>query len=285
MRSPLKDREPRDAAVPIVSCSSCQTKLNAPDSAIGKKVKCRCGQLVDVPAAVSGTTPAKAQPAPTNSSKAQASKSQSASPKPNPAVAKSNMGQLLDELTQSDFSRAEKKEESTGPSRSQRNSKALEAFKDPDTKSKKGKGFNDGSGGRAGGSVEDLNPIAIIFLVFGGLHLVATILPLILSLIGGVETAVVSVPILIMAAIPTAGYDIATGIGLLKRKAWGWWLAAIGIGWVCGGTLPFVWGTIRAIIAIAQGKLEMTAAIVVLAMGGIGIAITLALFWSLNQMI
>ncbi|MEK0424715.1 MAG: hypothetical protein RJB11_806, partial [Planctomycetota bacterium] len=137
--------------MPIVACSSCNAKLNAPDSAIGKKVKCRCGALVDVPPGVAPKT----QPANTQASKLQAKASGTSN----------TMGQLLDQLTASDFSRAEKKVESTGPSQSQRDSKALDAFKDPNIKSGKRGGFNDGSSGSASAGMEDLSPIAILYFV------------------------------------------------------------------------------------------------------------------------
>ncbi|MFY8071885.1 MAG: hypothetical protein ACOVNQ_09375, partial [Pirellula sp.] len=110
--------------MPIVACSSCKAKLNAPDSAIGKKVKCRCGALVDVP---SGSASATNPVASTQSAKVQGK----------PSGPSNTMGQLLDQLTASDFSRAEKKVESTGPSQNQRDSKALDAFKAPNTKSGK----------------------------------------------------------------------------------------------------------------------------------------------------
>lgn len=257
--------------MPIVACSSCNAKLNAPDSAIGKKVKCRCGALVDVPP---GAAP-KAQPANTQASKLQ----------PKASGPSNTMGQLLDQLTASDFSRAEKKVESTGPSQSQRDSKALDAFKDPNIKSGKRGGFNDGSSGSASAGMEDLSPIAILYFVFAGLHLVGMITWIVLAVLGSGTLVVDKIPFMMMASLPTIAFDVMAGIGLLKRKAWGWWLAALGVGWVAGATLPSYRLTIRVLIDIIRGKVEAGDVWPLLVLLGVAIAICVGAMILLSKMI
>jgi hypothetical protein len=265
--------------VPIVACSSCNAKLNAPDSAIGKKVKCRCGALVDVPPGAapkaSAATPTKTQPANTQASKLQ----------PKASGPSNTMGQLLDQLTASDFSRAEKKVESTGPSQSQRDSKALDAFKDPNAKSGKRGGFNDGRSAAASSSMEDLDAIATVYLVFAGLHSLGLAVGIFSSFLTTGIMAIASLPFLLMLALPTVGYDLAAGYGLKQRKPWGWWLGAIGIGWVVGATLPGVLGLILLIFAIVQGKLEAGDAVSAFVNCGISVMIFIASIWMLRQMI
>lgn len=264
--------------MPIVACSSCKAKLNAPDSALGKKVKCRCGALVDVPsgsASAANAQPAKAQPAKVQSPNVQAK----------PTGPSNTMGQLLDQLTASDFSRADKKVESTGPSQSQRDSKALDAFKAPNTKSGKRGGFNDGMSGPTSSGMEDLDAIATIYFVFAGLHSLGLAVGIFASVLTSGVMAIASLPFLIILALPTVGYDLAAGIGLKQRKPWGWWLGAIGIAWVAGATFPAILGLILIGFAIVQGKLEIGDAVPGLINGGVSLVIFIAAIWMLRQMI
>lgn len=264
--------------MPIVACSSCKAKLNAPDSALGKKVKCRCGALVDVPsgsASAANAQPAKAQPAKVQSPNVQAK----------PTGPSNTMGQLLDQLTASDFSRAEKKVESTGPSQNQRDSKALDAFKAPNTKSGKRGGFNDGMSGPASTGMEDLNAIAILYFVFAGLHLVGMIAWIVLAVMGSETLVVDKIPFMVIASLPTIVFDAMAGVGLLKRKAWGWWLAGLGIGWVAGATLPSYRLTIRVVIDLVRGKIEAGEVWPLLVLLGVALAIFIGAMMLLSKMI
>lgn len=264
--------------MPIVACSSCKAKLNAPDSALGKKVKCRCGALVDVPP---GSAPAaNAQPA-----KAQPAKAQSPNVQAKPSGPSNTMGQLLDQLTASDFSRAEKKVESTGPSQNQRDAKALDAFKDPNTKSGKRGGFNDGMSGPASSGMEDLSAIAILYFVFAGLHFVGMIAWIVLAVMGSGTLVVDKIPFMVIASLPTIVFDVMAGIGLLKRKAWGWWLASLGIGWVAGVTLPSYRLTIRVVIDLIRGKIEVGEVWPLLVLLGVALAIFIGAMVLLSKMI
>ena len=256
--------------MPIFSCSQCQTKLNAPDTASGKKVKCRCGALVDVPAGPTTSSPAKAQ---------------AAKPQAKASSPTNNMGQLLDQLTASDFSRAEKKVESTGPSQKQKDTQALDVFKDPASKSKKRGAFNGGSGRSSSGSMEDLNAIATIYFVFGGLHLAGLIMGIIAAVLNSGVMSIAAIALLLLISIPTAGYDVLAGIGLKKRQPWGWWLGAIGIGWVAGSTLPGALGNILTQFAIGQGKLDASKGVSSFVNGTIFIAIFFGAILMLRQMI
>jgi hypothetical protein len=195
------------------------------------------------------------------------------------------MGQLLDQLTASDFSRVEKKVESTGPSQSQRDAKALDAFKDPNAKSGKRGGFNDGRGSSASAGMEDLSSIALLYFVFAGLHFVGMIAWIVLALMGSGTLVVNKIPFMVMASVPTIAFDVLAGVGLLKRKAWGWWLAALGIGWVVGATLPTYRLTIRVLINIIQGKIEVADAWPLLIVLGVTIAICVGAIILLSKMI
>ncbi len=256
--------------MPIVSCSQCQTKLNAPDTASGKKVKCRCGALVDVPEGPKTSSPAKAQ---------------AAKPQAKASSPTNNMGQLLDQLTASDFSRAEKKVESTGPSQKQKDTQALDVFKDPASKSKKRGAFNGGSGRSSSGGMEDLDGIATIYFVVGGLQLVGLIMGIIAAVLSSGVMSIAAIPLLLLISIPTAVYDVLAGIGLKKRQPWGWWLGAIGIGWVAGVTLLGALGNILTDIAIGQGKLDASKGVSSFVNGTIFIAIFFGAILMLRQMI
>jgi ribose/xylose/arabinose/galactoside ABC-type transport system permease subunit len=85
--------------------------------------------------------------------------------------------------------------------------------------------------------------------------------------------------------VPTIAFDVLAGVGLLKRKAWGWWLAALGIGWVVGATLPTYRLTIRVLINIIQGKIEVADAWPLLIVLGVTIAICVGAIILLSKMI
>jgi hypothetical protein len=133
--------------------------------------------------------------------------------------------------------------------------------------------------------MEDLNAIAVMYFVFGGLHLVGMITWIVLAILGSGVLVLDKIPFMIMASLPTIGFDVMAGIGLLKRKAWGWWLAALGIGWVAGVTLPSYRFMIRAAIDIARGKVQIGDVWPILVVGGIALAICFGAMLLLSKLI
>src|SRR3954469_12424255 len=84
----------RMSSMPIlVKCGGCQAKMNAPDAAAGKKVKCpKCGGVVPVPggAAVPAPAQAAAKAPPKPAAPAPAPPAAKPRPKPAPAPAASS---------------------------------------------------------------------------------------------------------------------------------------------------------------------------------------------------
>ena len=193
------------------------------------------------------------------------------------------MGQLLDQLTKTDFSRAERKEEATGPSKSQKNAKALEPYRDAIGKSKKG-GYNDGQGG-GGGETDTLQIIAGLYFLFAGLHLVSLICSLWFPSLLGETLERAAVIFIVVTGVLNIGYDIVGGIGILLKKAWGWWLGVFGVGCLAGMTMPFVFLSLVALISIIRGRGNLGTSTILLVVGGVGAAIFVVTCLVLNSII
>lgn len=199
--------------IPVV-CSKCQAKLAAPDAAVGKAVRCKCGAAVPVPA--SSPVPA-ATPAAANAPRRDGAKA--------PAAAPPQAASYLDQLTENDVKQSQVNPYAPPPKASNTDAAVLRQYVKDNTKEAKAKAassnillltiFN-----FIGFGMNTLAGIGMVAIAANADQLKAS-LPLVAAL--GVIGAVMM--------FFFAAYDLATAIGLITKGAWGWWLALIGLGW------------------------------------------------------
>jgi hypothetical protein len=201
-----------------VGCPKCGATLNAPDQAAGKGVRCKCGAVVPVP----GSNPSSAQPvsqaksSPAPQSPAGGKKAAAA-----PAVSPS----LIDHLTDRDHQQFQQNPYAPPPKTSTSDATFLRTYVKDDGKAAKAKSNQ--------GNLVLLivcNAIGGISNLIGGIALFA--------LANFAENVTKAMPILgtlgaigAVLMLTFAAFDIATMIGLVMKKPWGWWLATIGLGW------------------------------------------------------
>lgn len=237
--------------MPMIQCPSCGVTLKAPETAVGKNVKCRCGAIIAVPAS--------------NQPKA---KSAPAKPSAPPAS-------YLDQLTANDFQRMEKPKEQPTESQNKKNTDALAPFIKAEAK----------SGKRSVSERERWDNIDAIYTIFFGLAILNIGL-LILSILLNLDTffslrSLLFLPISLISPSLLA----ATGYGLMKRKTWGWWMAILTLGLVGGGAFPWIRTFIQLAIAIGRGAIEFSDAFWTLAYGAFAFLISGIAVWMLAQLI
>ncbi len=141
---------------------------------------------------------------------------------PQPAVVQTN---LLDQLTEADFNRKAVNPYSPPMSMSSNDAAALRRFGAVDDEIK-------AAAKTASGNITFL---AVLNFIGAGGYLIAGVLLLALSSILGTMADVL--PVAALGAL-AAGvlfffgvFDLVSGIGLIKRTKWGWWLCVTGLSW------------------------------------------------------
>lgn len=201
-----------------VGCPKCGAKMNAPDQAAGKGVRCKCGAVVPVPGpAPSAPTLATATKSTSSASPATGGKKASVAPALSPS--------LLDHLTERDHQQFQQNPYAPPPKTSSSDASVLRTYVKDNGKAVKAK--------TSQGNLVLLivcNAIGGFTNLIGGIALFA--------LANFAENVTKAMPM--MGTLGTVGgilmltfaaYDIATMIGLITKQAWGWWLATIGLGW------------------------------------------------------
>lgn len=213
-------------------CGTCGKTLAVPVAYAGRAVKCPCGSAIKVPgtptAVAAPTSPATTQPtakpatATPAASKPVASKP--AASKPGlPAPATPNAS-FFDQLTEADFSRPNANPYE--PAAAARNNDAAVLRKYV------GEGNKEELKKVASGNITFL---AVLNFLGAAVYMTLGVLLLVLSSILGALANVIPLAALgVFLALFLFGFgvfDLVSGIGLIKRKAWGWWIGIIGLGW------------------------------------------------------
>jgi hypothetical protein len=212
-----------------VTCPKCGLKSKAPDQAIGKKVRCKCGEKLLVAAAEtkesrsskpSGDTAAskplstKAPPGSRESRKVALTESES-----------SSSPSLFDLLTESDQQATPINPYAVVEKSLVNDAAALKGYlRDDEAKITQAKQ-----------SQSNLLIITLV-LVFGVIRNIA-LLVIAFAFLKEIPGALFVNPFLIVGGsyvavlIVYALFDLAAVVGMVLRKPWGWWLAVFGLGW------------------------------------------------------
>ncbi|MCU0710129.1 MAG: zinc-ribbon domain-containing protein [Pirellula sp.] len=189
-----------------VVCPKCGSRLNAPDAAAGKRVRCKCGEAISVPTALSGPT-SSSSPTPRSN----------APPPPNSS--------LLDVLTDRDLQQAQANPYAPTSKASNTDAAALRTYLRNDDEKK------------AQAKKSEGNLVLITVCFFIGMMMNGAIAVLMFA-VGSLTQQIEAVAPLIRAGafffaimLVFALFDLAVGIGMIARKPWGWWTAIIGLGW------------------------------------------------------
>ena len=242
----------------IVKCSSCGVSLKVPDTAVGKKVKCRCGEVVSVPAATS------AEQGPP----AVSSKSTSAKPSSTP--------NFFDQLTSKDLERRDApKEVKGGDTHQKKSSDALAPYMKSEGK----------PGRRVVSDSERWDNIDAIYTVFFALAIV-DVGWLVYSYF---QAAGLDVPIRFLFATTLISLvpilcKVVAGVGLLLRKTWGWWFAIVVLGLTAGTVFPLIrslW--FLANLAIRSG-MDSSIPFSSIAWGLYGVLVSCVAIWMMRQL-
>jgi hypothetical protein len=183
-----------------------------PDDAAGKRVRCKCGEVLSVPQAMGASTPP--------GTPMKATSPAAISPTPTPLGPS-----LFDRLTERDLQQAQANPYAPAPKSANNDAAALKTyFRNDDEKKAKEKSSETNlvllTIGFFLGAVKNGFGLLAIFLLANLLANAAQIDPLLQA---GSVIAVVLVVNLV--------FDVAVGIGLITRKSWGWWITIIGLAW------------------------------------------------------
>lgn len=241
----------------IVKCSSCGVSLKVPDTAVGKKVKCRCGEVVSVPAATS------AEQGPP----AVSSKSTSAKPSSTP--------NFFDQLTSKDLERRDAPKEVKEDTHQKKSSDALAPYMKSEGK----------PGRRVVSDAERWDNIDAIYTAFFALAIV-DVGWLVYSYF---QAAGLDVPIRFLFATTLISLvpilcKVVAGVGLLLRKTWGWWFAIVVLGLTAGTVFPLIrslW--FLANLAIRSG-MDSSIPFSSIAWGLYGVLVSCVAIWMMRQL-
>lgn len=241
----------------IVKCSSCGVSLKVPDTAVGKKVKCRCGEVVSVPAATSAE-----QGPPAVSSKSTFAKPSST---PN----------FFDQLTSKDLERRDAPKEVKEDTHQKKSSDALAPYMKSEGKPNR----------RVVSDSERWDNIDAIYTVFFALAIV-DVGWLVYSYF---QAAGLDVPIRFLFATTLISLvpilcKVVAGVGLLLRKTWGWWFAIVVLGLTAGTVFPLIrslW--FLANLAIRSG-MDSSIPFSSIAWGLYGVLVSCVAIWMMRQL-
>ena len=212
-----------------IACDKCGKKFGVDASLAGRAVKCPCGNVLKVaaqPLSVQTATAGKASTAvPTKAPQATkpkpAARPQVAEPSVQAAALQNN---FFDQLTEADFNRTAVNPYSP-PTSSTSDAAALRKFGVVDTEIH-------AVAKAANGNITFL---AVLNFIGAAGYIVAGVLLLALTSILGTVSDVL--PIAALGAL-AAGvlfffgvFDLISGIGLIQRTKWGWWICVVGLSW------------------------------------------------------
>ncbi len=202
----------------LVVCNKCEKRLSLDEKLAGKAIKCPCGNILKVPIAATSGSVAATQPTARVVSPQPVAKSKAAPPTaPQPS--------FLDQLTEADFSRpafnpyAPPKSDAISETAVLRKYAGTDAIEEEVNRSAK----------------NNLMFLAVVNFIGAAIYIGLGVLLLALSSVLGALADVL--PLAALGAI-FAGilfgfglFDLLTGIGLVKRTFWGWWLCVLGLSW------------------------------------------------------
>lgn len=248
--------------MPIVKCSSCGVSLKVPETAIGKKVKCRCGEVVSVPAATTAeqavtTAPSKSSPA-----------------KPAPTISASTPN-FFDQLTSKDLERRDAPKEVKTDTHQKKSSDALAPYMTSEGK----------PGRRAVSDSERWDNIDAIYTVFFALAVV-DVGWLVYSYfqVAGSDISVRLMLLTTLISLVPILCKLVAGVGLLLRKTWGWWVAIVVLGLTAGTLFPLIrslW--FLANLAIRFG-MDSSIPFSSIAWGLYGVLVSCVAIWMMRQL-
>lgn len=222
--------------------------LRAPQSAAGKAVRCKCGQIVQVPSPVASAVARSASAAIAAARPAAAAKVaaaprttavQSAAPKtPSPVPARTARataaaatpavaatGSIFDELTDSDWNRESPIKRAYAPPPVSKDGAVLKKYMGKEVVQSTNKS------GTPGGliALSVLNFIGSIFYIFAGVAIVALVqVDAVMQQLEAVFPAIRLAATLFCAYFIAWGiYLSVVGVGLLQRAPWGWCVAGV----------------------------------------------------------
>jgi hypothetical protein len=183
-----------------VVCPKCGSRLNAPDTAAGKRVRCKCGEAVAVPTSSSSPPARSDAPPPPNNS-------------------------LFDVLTERDLQQAQVNPYAPTSKASNTDAAALRTYLRNDDEKKAQVKKSEGN-------------LTLIMVCFFIGVLMNSAVAVVMLAVGSMTQQIEAVAPFIRAGmfffailVVFALYDLAAGIGMITRKPWGWWIVIIGLGW------------------------------------------------------
>lgn len=196
-----------------LACSSCNARYAVADDKAGKRVRCKCGQELDVPVAATSVDPLLTRRVTSEPSHTRGVAK--------PAAPAAQLGSMFDELTEADWKRESPIAKAFAPQKKTSEAKALKQFVVPDGKSS--------DSNKLPGLLlllSILNFFGAVIHVFAGIAIVA--------LVGVMASLEQAIPFIRVAAAFFSFYFVAWGIymavlgvGLLQRSPWGWWVAGV----------------------------------------------------------
>lgn len=215
-----------------VVCPKCGLKLNAPDTAAGKRIRCKCGEAVGVPQGAAASVKSSA------AVPAAAAQGKATSVAPNAS--------LFDVLTDRDLKQSQANPYAPPPKTETSDAAALKNYlrKDDTAKTKAQTSQTNIIILIVGfflGVIKNGLLVAVFYLIASLVEQVAEFDPLIRA--GALFVGIVAV---------YAVYNLATAIGLILRAKWGWWLCTIGLLW---GVFERVASAVTVLI-ISEDKMD-----------------------------
>ena len=199
----------------LVVCEQCGKKMGLDASLVGRSIKCSCGHVFKA----AGTPVATAKPTAAAAASPANAKAKTRTPPPPPQPS------FLDHLTETDFSRPANNPYDPPAKDSTSETAVLRKYAGTDAK------------------IEEENRtaktnvafLAVINFIGAALYFGLGVLILVLSSALGTVSEVL--PLAALGAAFAAFlfcfglFDLVSGIGLVKRQFWGWWICIIGLSW------------------------------------------------------
>ncbi len=209
---------PKTGSKILVVCDKCEKRLALDSKLAGRSIKCPCGNVLKVPGSVHSATSAVTTPSDKVNAPQSIAKSKTAVPVP-------KQPSFLDQLTDADFTRPSFNPYAPPASSANSETAVLRKYAGTDAEVEEdNKTANN-----------NLTLLAVVNIIGALLYLGLGVLLLALSNVLGTIADVLPLAALgaVFAAILFGFglFDLLTGIGLIKRTFWGWWLCVIGLSW------------------------------------------------------
>ncbi len=206
----------------LVVCDTCGKRLGIDAALAGRTIKCPCGKVF----VANGGTPISPTPTAKQSNPNQNSNpAQPASPKSKAQSPALHQPSFLDHLTEADFSRPASNPYDPPPSNNVSEAVVLRKYAGSDAIEKEVHKTANGN----------ITFLAVLNFIGAAFYIGLGVLILALSSVMGTIADVL--PMAALGAL-FAGilfgfgfFDLISGIGLVKRTFWGWWICIIGLSW------------------------------------------------------